>query len=567
MTKMFQRVSLFVFLFYLLSECANVQAPTGGPKDEKPAVLLSSIPAHQSVSYQGTVITLEFDEFVRLDNLSQNLIITPKTEIQYKTKIRRNRVTLTFEESLEDSTTYTFNFGNSVKDITEGNITENLFLAFSTGPSIDSAAISGNVRFLLDNTTKENVLVGLYRPKDSVNLFEDEPYYFTKTNSTGDFSFQNLKEDDYILFAFDDSNKNLKVETDREAYAFLSDTINIIGDSLQFNLFLNYLNTKPVQLNSARALGHYFEVKYNKSVNLDSLIIPSNPRNLNFPYLPADNQATIRFYNPDSNLQDSLTIFSYISDSLNAQLADTIVVKFSETRRDRNSLTSRFPNNPLIDDSIRLVFSFNKPIIGINTDSIYFFYDSLNTIPINDSVFTYSRFKDSVYLNTFIKKQIIETDTSLTQAELDARRLRGVSEIQYRSLSLYIGQGAFISADLDSTEVKTIDLQYIIPEQFGTLLAEIDTSQNFFIFQILTTNFDVFRQYKNQNSINVDLLPPGQYRIRILVDENANGIWDYPNILENKIGEPVIHYLNPSIPEGIFDIKANWEVGPENITF
>src|SRR5690349_9935646 len=136
---------LIVLFFLIIGACAKQVAPTGGPKDTIPPVLKSSTPARNQINFKGNTIELEFSEMVMLTNPKEQIIIAPTTTNEYDITNKNRRVIIKFEEDLKDSSTYSINFREAIKDVTEKNPAENLQLAFSTGTYIDSLSIKGNV--------------------------------------------------------------------------------------------------------------------------------------------------------------------------------------------------------------------------------------------------------------------------------------------------------------------------------------------------------------------------------------------------------------------------------------
>ena len=268
------KINLFFLALGFFWSCANQTQPTGGPKDETPPVLLSVVPADQSVNYSGKQITLEFNEFVKADKLNQQLIITPRFDVPYNVKQNKNVISLVFEENFEDSTTYTFNFRESIKDLTEGNAATNLIIAFSTGDYLDSLSLSGKVDHLLLNKPAEEFLVGLFKYPDTLNLFNSKPLYSTKTTADGIFEFQNLKNDLFNIYAYQDKNDNLLCESDKESHGFLTDPITLDNSLDSIQIYVQQIDVRPLRIVSSRPNGKYFELKFNKyitSYNLDNL--------------------------------------------------------------------------------------------------------------------------------------------------------------------------------------------------------------------------------------------------------------------------------------------------------
>src|SRR5688572_6814819 len=116
---------VFLISFILLASCARQSSPSGGPMDSIPPILVNSQPRHQALNVNSSTLELEFDEIVTLGNPKEQLIITPSVGKNYDIEVRSKKVLLTFEDPLQDSTTYTFNFREAIQDITEKNPAEN----------------------------------------------------------------------------------------------------------------------------------------------------------------------------------------------------------------------------------------------------------------------------------------------------------------------------------------------------------------------------------------------------------------------------------------------------------
>src|SRR5690606_28353106 len=149
-SKKVRKIKLLIYglIGLILASCAKQSTPQGGPRDEDPPVLLESNPINQSLNTKPEQITITFDEYVKLENPSKGIVITPrikKDEVEFSAL--KNVVTIKLNQELEDSTTYVFNFQKSVGDISEKDPAEGLKLVFSTGNSIDSISLSGKVNF------------------------------------------------------------------------------------------------------------------------------------------------------------------------------------------------------------------------------------------------------------------------------------------------------------------------------------------------------------------------------------------------------------------------------------
>ncbi len=179
MIKYFLHISIIIIIYQLLTSCANVTPPSGGPRDTITPVRLITIPLDKSINYKGKSIVMEYDERINVNKIKDQLIITPYIESDYEYTIKKNIIKLNFEEAFEDSTTYTLNFRESIQDITEKNPTKDNKFTFSTGSFIDSMTIDGYVKDLLTFDTLENIIVGIYNVNDTISIFDGTPYYFT----------------------------------------------------------------------------------------------------------------------------------------------------------------------------------------------------------------------------------------------------------------------------------------------------------------------------------------------------------------------------------------------------
>ena len=151
--------------------CAQIGAPTGGPRDSLPPELVNALPKLMTTNFKGNKITLNFNEYIDVQDVSNNLLVSPlpKTNpiIDYKLKT----VTVKLKDSLIDNTTYTINFGNAIKDNNEGNPFKNFTYVFSTGKTIDSLQISGNVIIAQTGKADSTIIALLYSAKNKAELY------------------------------------------------------------------------------------------------------------------------------------------------------------------------------------------------------------------------------------------------------------------------------------------------------------------------------------------------------------------------------------------------------------
>ncbi|HHM21194.1 MAG TPA: hypothetical protein ENJ20_04130 [Bacteroidetes bacterium] len=218
-----------VVCLFLLTNCANPVMPEGGPKDETPPRLdtLHSTPNRQ-VRFEKQDIVLAFDEWVELRDAFNQVVVSPP--LKFRPVIKRKKKTIVFQfddrEVLRDSATYVINFGDAIRDLTEGNIAPVVFV-FSTGDYIDSLSVEGFVADAYTGEAVEGVLVMLYDNLADSVFRTERPFYFSKTKKDGSFKIDNIKQGRFKVVALVDGNLNYRFDNEAEKIAFL-DTALIV---------------------------------------------------------------------------------------------------------------------------------------------------------------------------------------------------------------------------------------------------------------------------------------------------------------------------------------------------
>ncbi|HLG38697.1 MAG TPA: Ig-like domain-containing protein [Chitinophagaceae bacterium] len=200
-------------LFILISViggpgCANIVPPEGGLRDSLPPILTKATPKDSTRNFQGNKINLTFDEYIEVDNFFQNVVITPIQKSIPSETHKLNTISIRLRDTLEANTTYTINFGNSIKDLNEGNVFKNFSYVFSTGPYLDSLTFSGNVLLAETGKIDSTLIVMLHRKAEDSAVFKEKPRYITKLDSKGNFTFNNLPSGTFHLYALKDETRS-----------------------------------------------------------------------------------------------------------------------------------------------------------------------------------------------------------------------------------------------------------------------------------------------------------------------------------------------------------------------
>lgn len=588
--------NILIICYLLLStvffKCANQRPPTGGDKDEDSPELVSATPADQTLNYSGKEIVLEFNEAIKLNSPKEQILVTPRLTQEYEIKYRKERVIISFEAPLADSTTYTFNFREAIQDLNEGNPAENLKLSFSTGDYLDSLKITGSTNNILTNKAIKDVTVSLYPIGDTLDPFQHPPIYFTKTEKDGSFEFNNIKNGKYFIIALKDKNKNLFIDAKNEYYGFLTDTLDLTNNIDSLYIPLQRYDTRLIALQSSRQAGTVFQLKMNKFTS-DYQLITEDSSHLTSNFVDAEHQ-TIQIFNHNFTA-DSLHTILISYDTTYASARDTLYVKFEPTARSPKKLESNMKLEPIVPSEgvLSAKLKFNKPIDLINFDSIYIYLDSANIIFLDSTHFTINKYRDEFQVNYVLDPALFEEKKDSTQAQAsntpNTKTLPGTkptgllksdttkqgdnpkTKSNQKNTSkqtkpyLSIQPNSFISIEQDSSERLKSNLEFKKLSSFASLLIEIQPEEGqHFIVQLLNKNYEVLREEKDKKEIKFTKLLPGDYRIRVIIDENGNGRWDPAYFDKRTSPERIIYFVNSENQETI-TLRANWEVGPNII--
>src|SRR5215218_5224994 len=192
---------LIVLLSFIGFSCTNIIPPTGGPIDSLPPVLIDATPNDSTVNFKSNRITLNFDEYIDLKEVQNNLLFTPLFETVPVIEVKLKTVTVRIKDTLEPNTTYTFDFGNAITDVNENNPFRHYTYVFSTGPYIDSLQLSGRVLLAENGKTDSTLTIVLHKAFNDSAVIKDRARYAARVDSSGYFHFRNLPRDSFAIYA------------------------------------------------------------------------------------------------------------------------------------------------------------------------------------------------------------------------------------------------------------------------------------------------------------------------------------------------------------------------------
>ncbi len=555
--KYFVFITVTVILLIALS-CAKQTTPTGGPKDTIPPILLNTIPLNKSKNFTGNSIQLQFNESVQIENAREEVIITPIISPEdFELSAQKKTATLKLKVPLKDSTTYTFNFRESIKDITERNPVKDLKIAISTGSYIDSLSIKGNVFLQAKGTPIEDATIGLVEASDTFNIFLHKPTYFSRSNKEGEFLFENLKPNKYLLYAYDDKNKNLIVDSKSELFGFKSEPIKLTADSIpEVSIPLINLDSRSLKILSSRPYNTYFNIRFTKAFKKFEIQNLDSSNQIVFAKTEDNNNLKIFFKKIE---QDSIPLKLIAIDSSQNRIDTLLYVKPNNTKATPEKFSATIIKSKLtaVPNLLTSSVRFNKPVESINYDSMYYMLDSTNIFLFDKSLTQYDSSENKYTFKKEIPVEFLLPEEKTNEKE---ERLKRINRLIY-------SKAAFVSIENDSSELIQETIQPLNELNSGIIFVKVNVKEGVHtIVELVDTQFKLIDRQLNSENITFSNVPPGEYQIKLIIDLNNNGEWDPGNFFSKKEPEPILFYKGENDKQTV-SVKANWEVGPLLITY
>ncbi len=561
---------LFLFLtLFLYMNCARIASPPGGPKDETPPRIKKSVPENLSVNFSSRNIEIEFDEYIKFNDISQ-LITSPPMKEKPEIKLKGKGLQIKLNEELQDNTTYTINFGNAIVDNNESNAIENFQYVFSTGPDLDSLSLAGKVVNAFDHSLAEDVYILLYENLSDSTIYNEKPLYLTKTDKRGYFKINNLKEGDYQVFALEDVNRNYIYEPP-EKLSFIDSVIHLDADFKTDTISLSdSLGPVPEMINL-----YLFEEVVPKQYIESSTRISDNNILLVF------NEVLIKepgFSLPGYSEKDNWFIIEnyIVGDSIGLWITDTAIINLTRLNLEIKYPLSGVDTGLFYTDTISLSVKKNKSkgnrkALGKSemetkpepqTTNLNLMPGSGNILDLNKAFWFESRTPvnniDTSRISLFEIVDSVETKLNFRLAfnKRDFRRLFFKTDwkegTDYR-IKLYPGAVNDIYDNKnDSTEFsfKTRKM-----DEYGSIIMEMQEIEEEMIIQLLDEKNNILRSIsiKSDTILNFEFLQPKTYRIKAILDKNKNGKWDTGSWLKKLQPEKIDFYIEE------IKLRSNWE--------
>jgi len=526
--SIFSLKNFLVLVMFSLFGCAAMQKPQGGPKDRTPPKLLKATPPNMTRNFKEKQIRLDFDEYFNLKNPFQEIIVSPAQEKAATFKISKKSIVVDFKDSLQKNTTYVINFGKAIADVNESNVLENFTYVFSTGSHIDSLSISGDVKNSLTGEKVKDATVMLF-PVNRDTLFgKKKPTIFATTDTSGNFSLNNLHAEDYRIYALKEDNPNKIYDNEKELVGFLKKPIHLQKDTS--NIHLSLFKQDPEKLRSVERrfdLDGKLFFTFNKPIENPSVKIV-DPAGLN-------NQKIVDI-NPT---RDTIGIYMRSMDF------DSIKVALIQNNKPFDTVTLRKARKETYERIIKLQYNISPDRkLRPNTDLV-----ATSSIPLqsfDQSLIALS--EDSVKVSNFK----ISRDTGNTHKLFIKYPWKQNSQYQ-----LVFNDDALTDIYGDKNKKLATLFQPDKTENYGQLTVKVsipDTSKAY-VVELLNSERKVVHidPVTKKTTLNYKNYPIGKYYLRVTYDTNKNGKWDSGNVKQKQYPENIWQYSKEIV------LRSNWD--------
>lgn len=579
--KRIERINLFLTILgaVLLVACANkASGPQGGPKDETPPVVLKETPLNGALNYKSKEIIVEFDEIIQLENIQDNVLISPPQQKQPEITSYNKKLSVVFLEDLQDSTTYTIQFGNAIVDNNEKNPLKDYTFSFATGNRIDTLEISGTMVNAADLNPVSGILVGIHAELDD-SLFTTKPFMrIGKTDENGKFTIKNIREGKYRIFGLNDVSRDYMFQAG-EGLA-MTDSIliptvrleeqcdTIWRDSVTIDSIHTYIgptyypNNVVLRYFKESKIRQYFVKGERKEPHVFRLYFGAPADSLPIIKPLGDTDWTKKLFVQPNTTLDTLTY--WITDTL---ISKTDTLQFEITYLKTDSLYELHPQT----DTVSVIY--RKPRIGSKVKkeepTIVFMSFKTNIAnafelynPITLTMGTPLQSYDTAKIRL---QEIIDTIRTTLPLKFEALDSIGMSfSIPYtwepeHQYELQVDSMAFVDIYGNHNDTYTGKFKIRSLEEYSKLIVKLENYNPKAIIQMLDTKDAVVRTLPaSPEGAVFEYLKPTDYYLRLFIDENGDGKWTTGDFTKKLQPEEVYYYPSKLTLRANWDFEENW---------
>ena len=597
-------------LLLMLSACARMGNPDGGWFDEQPPRVVGSMPKEQSIGIGNKKITIFFDEYIKLDNPSEKVVISPPQLEQADIRTQGKRITVELKDSLKPNTTYTVDFSDAISDNNEGNPMGNYTFTFSTGDHIDTLEVGGTVLEAENLEPIKGILVGLYDIGDGSSdfsatdtLLRSAPMQrVSRTDSRGRFHVKGVAPGRYRVFALQDVDANYVWNAKSEKVAFLhtvvvptskpdvrQDTLwrdslhiadivqtgytHFLPDDLVLRAFTEkqtdryYIKSERTEANNFKI---YFSYGHEKLPRIRPLDFDSTSTII---VEPTVNQDTITYWLADTALvnRDTLTVeMNYFANDTTGVLREhtdtlTLLSKQPYSRRLKQQQEAfekwqkqqerRRKRGQPVQESMPapdLKMEYMVPS-GLDPDHNLTFKSPTPLVKADTA---------AIHLYQKIDTLWYRAHYLFGEKPGYPRNYQLISEWQPGSeYSLEIDSAAFVDIYGTASRAYKQGFKVRSTDEYATVVITLSgmNGKNA-VVELLSQNDKPVKKTTAEGGVaTFYYVKPGTYYMRMFVDENNNGLWDTGSYTELRQPEPCYYYPGKLECRAKWDLRQTWD--------
>lgn len=581
----------------MLYSCAKMGAPDGGWYDETPPHVVGAMPAEKSTHVSKRNIRINFNEFVKIDNPTQNVVVSPPQLEVPEIKGEGKSINVKLIDKLQPNTTYTIDFSNAISDNNEGNPLGNFTYSFSTGNHIDTLEVAGYVVQAADLEPVKGILVGLYADL-SDTAFKTKPMLrVSRTDSRGHFIIRGVAPGKYRVYALQDADGNYSFNQRSEMLAFNHDIIepSFRPDVRQDTLWRDSLHIESIaQVSYTHFLPDNICLRAFNEIVTDRHLLKSErpePNHFTLYYTYGDSVLpTVRGLN--FNTKDAFVVESSAhKDTVTYWLRDTALVNQDTLKmvvtqnitdstgvlrqqEDTLTLLAKVPYAKRLKDKQKAFDEWKKKQDKLKKRGEPY-ETTMPEEPLKLEITPSGDMDPDQNISIVAKEPLKDVDTNHVRLfshpsgdslwYKEPYELKRISNEEFQVKAAW-KPGTEYSFEADSTAFETIygtmsgklkqGLKVRGEDAYASLIMTISGMQGrHIIAQLLDGQSKIVKQsFTDNGQAEFYYLKPGKYFMRIIVDANNNKKWDTGNYDTNLQPEEV--YYNPDEIE----CKAKWDL-------
>ena len=593
-------IILLNLLLLTIFSCARMGSPDGGWYDETPPKILGTSPANGSDDVNSKKVTILFNEFVKLDNPTEKVVVSPPQLEAPEVKVSGKRITVALQDTLKPNTTYTIDFSDAITDNNEGNPLGNYTYSFSTGNRIDTMEVAGYVLEAQNLEPIKGILVGLYSNLNDT-AFQYEPMMrIARTDGNGHFVIKGVAKGDYRIYALQDMDGNYKFNQPGEKIAFTPEIImpsfkpdvrqdTIWRDSLHisdikqvpYTHFLpddvvlsafTQIQTNRYFLKAERKEPNHFTLFYSYgNAELPEIKgLNFNEKNA-FVVEPSLNQDTITYWLRDTMLVNQDTLHMQVSYLANDSLGklvkqiDTLEVlskvpyekRLKQQKEEYDKWKKQQEKNKKKGEPYLTEYPATPLEVRIKNGT-QIAPDENPTFILPSPVAVCDTSKIHLYE---------KVDTLWQRAKYQFGSVPGIPR-QYKLVGAW-NPGHEYSLELDSATFIDIygkaspkvkqSIKVSSLDEFSTLIVSLQRMEGKnCLLQLLNESDKPIKEVvAKNNEATFYYVKPGTFYLRLIVDENDNGVWD-TGLYNTRQPEAVYYYTKEIECKAKRDVRITW---------